>query len=289
MEILKGMLTNRKCVAVSGKGLKYVLLLLFLCTIRTVNAQVAIVGHRGGLYAQYPESSVTLFNATAESFAKDTVFIEVDLRKSKDGTIYLMHDRTVDRTTTGNGQLEDLSDNYLNSLRLKTKDGKITNEHIPSFDALLKFISNRNINLMLDIKTPIHKEVLEQVKRHKLENRMLVLTFKDEYTRLVAGTDQNVLLSALIETHEAWNAFEQIPVQNGKRIAYITAKTPAALITTLRNKNVLIMADVSEDLFHNGKPLHPEGYRAKVKDQQLDILISDFPTEARHALHAPER
>ncbi|GGB96231.1 glycerophosphodiester phosphodiesterase family protein [Dyadobacter sediminis] len=260
-----------------------------LCTTCALHAQVVIVGHRGGLYAQYPESSITLFNATAESFKNDTVFIEIDLRKSKDGSLYLMHDPTVDRTTTGKGQLEELSDDYLNSLRLKTKGGKITGEHIPTFDEMLTFIKNRNINLMLDIKAPVHKQALEQVKKHRMENRMLVLTFKDEFTRLVAETDQNVLLSALIETGEAWNAFEQIPVRAGKRIAYITARTPAELISRLRQEKVRIMADVSEDSTNGGKPMPADGYRVKVKEQQLDILISDYPVEAHHALGSEKR
>ena len=113
---------------------------------------------------------------------------------------------------------------------------------------------------------------------------MLVLTFKDEFTRQVAETNQNVMLSALIETDESWKSFEQIPVQTDKHIAYITTKTPAILITKLRKKNVVIMADVSEDLRNNGKPLPAEAYRAKVKEQKLDILISDFPIEAHEAL-----
>ena len=118
---------------------------------------------------------------------------------------------------------------------------------------------------------------------------MLVLTFREELTRIVAETDQNVLLSALIENEEAWKNFQQIPVQAGKRIAYITAKTPASLISRLRQNHVLIMADVSEDRFNAGKPLQAEAYQTKVKDQQLDILISDFPVEARHALSSEKK
>ncbi|NIJ54687.1 glycerophosphodiester phosphodiesterase family protein [Dyadobacter arcticus] len=256
--------------------------------MNSVNAQVSIVAHRGGLYFQYPESSMTLFNSTASSFAADTVVIEIDIRKSKDGTLYLMHDPSIDRTTNGEGQLADLGDGYLNSLRLKTKDGTITSDHIPTFNEVLTFIGNRNINLMLDIKAPVHKEVLEQVKKHKLENRMLVLTFQNEVTAQVAKISQNVLLSALIETDEAWKSFEQIPVHNGRRIAYVTTKTPAKLITALLQKNVLIMADVSEDIRSGGKPLHADAYRSKVNAQKLDILISDFPIEARDALR-PEK
>jgi glycerophosphoryl diester phosphodiesterase len=281
------MFATREFASFSFKSPQYCFLFLILCIVNSANAQVSIVAHRGGLYFQYPESSMTLFNSTANSFAADTVVIEIDIRRSKDGTFYLMHDSTVDRTTNGQGQLADLHDDYLNSLRLKTKDGRITNEHIPTFNEVLTLISSRNINLMLDIKEPIHSEVLEQVIKRKLENRMLVLTFQNQVTAQIAKISQNVFLSALIETDEAWKTFEQIPVRASKRIAYITAKTPARLITILQQKNVLMMADVSEDIRNGAKPLHADAYRAKVKDQKLDILISDFPMEARDAVLGP--
>ncbi|SKB76975.1 glycerophosphodiester phosphodiesterase family protein [Dyadobacter psychrophilus] len=266
------------------KFLKYTLLFFASGPIETAHAQVIIAAHRGGSYAQFPESSLALFTATSNAFGKDTVYIEIDLRRSKDGTIYLMHDPTADRTTNGSGKLEDLDDKYLNSLRLKTKDGNITNEHILTLEEILSFIKRRKVNLMLDIKSPIYKEALDQVKKHKLEDRMLVLTFQNPVTVQVAEASQNVLISALIETEEAWKRFEEVPVKTGKRVAYITSKTPASLVTRLRKENVLIMADVSEDLRHDGKPLKREQYRAKVQEQNLDILISDFPVEAREAL-----
>ena len=44
------------------------------------------------------------------------------------------------------------------------------------------------------------------------------------------------------------------------------------------------MADVSEALRNSGKPLDDNGYQNKVRDNSLDILITDFPIEARKAL-----
>ena len=43
------------------------------------------------------------------------------------------------------------------------------------------------------------------------------------------------------------------------------------------------MADVSEALRNSGKPLDNTGYQNKVKESSLDILITDFPVEARKA------
>lgn len=39
------------------------------------------------------------FGPVAKKFKGDAIIDELDLRKSKNGTIYIMHDETVDRTT----------------------------------------------------------------------------------------------------------------------------------------------------------------------------------------------
>jgi len=175
------------------------ILIMLLLTSGSVCAQVKIAGHRGGYYHQYPESSFPLFEFIASQFAGDTITIEIDVRTSKDKTLYLMHDETLDRTTTGSGKINDKPDAFLNTLLLKDKNGEETTQRIATLEETLNFIQTRNINLMLDIKEPIHKATLEQVKKHNLENRVLVLTFQKENSRLVAENHPDVLLSALIE------------------------------------------------------------------------------------------
>lgn len=124
----------------------------------TLSAQIKIAGHRSGYYFDHPESSLPLMEFIESQFGRDTLMAEVDLRMSKSGTIYMLHDETVDRTTTVKGKVTELADNELNSFLLKREGGEVTDEHIPTFEDLLKFAKHRKINLMLDIKTPIHAE-----------------------------------------------------------------------------------------------------------------------------------
>jgi len=170
----------------------------------TNTTEVKIAGHRGGYYYEHPESSLPLFGLIEKKFKGDTIILEVDLRKSKTGTIYIMHDETVDRTTNGKGKIDQLDDSYINSLFLKRENGQITRERIPTFEEVLMFIKAKNINLMLDIKTPIHTETYELVKKHKMESHMITLTFNIELTRKVAALSDRILLSALIESENDW-------------------------------------------------------------------------------------
>lgn len=269
----------------SSLFLQAFLVVLFpaLVFAQEISSDLKIAGHRGGYYFNYPESSLSLLNYLSKQFKKDTIIAEIDLRKSKNGTIYIMHDETVDRTTNGTGKIDQLDDKYLEGLFLKKENREITKKRIPTFEEVLQFIRKKNINLMLDIKTPIHSEAYELVKKHKLENRILTLTFNMELTKKVASLSNKISLSALIESENDWQQFNDVSMTAGKKIAYINSKTPAALIQEMKKNKVRIMADVSETLRNSGKPLAQIDYQNKVNDQSLDILITDFPIEARKA------
>lgn len=243
-------------------------------------AQIKIAGHRSGYYFEYPESSLPLMQFIEKQFGRDTIMTEVDLRMSKSGTIYMMHDETVDRTTTGKGKVGDLTDGELNGLFLKKETGAITDQRIPTLEDLLKFAKHKKIKLMLDIKTPIHAEVFALLKQYNMENRALTLTFNMELTEKVAALSDKVMLSALIVTNLDWQQFKKISLPAAKKVAYVNSNTPANVIDQLKKNHIKVMADVSEAQTNSGRPLDKEGYRTKAKQQQLDILITDFPIEA---------
>ncbi|MDZ7647853.1 MAG: glycerophosphodiester phosphodiesterase family protein [Cytophagales bacterium] len=261
----------------------FTLLIIFLF-VPQAQTQIKIAGHRAGYYFNYPESSFQLMEFIESQFGRDTLMAEVDLRMSKSGTIYMMHDETVDRTTTGKGKVTDLIDSELNSLFLKLETGEITDQHIPTLEVLLKFIKHRKINLMLDIKTPIHAEVYALLKQHNMENRALTLTFNMELTRKVAALSNTVMLSALIVTEADWQQFNKVQLPQQKKVAYINSSTPTDVIEQLKKNHIKVMADVSEAQNSSGRPLDADGYLTKVKQQQLDILITDYPIEALSAL-----
>ncbi len=75
-----------------------------------------VIGHRGAR-SQAPENTLLGIKA-AKSCRADMV--EVDVRLSKDGALILMHDETVDRTTKGQGRVEDLMLEDLKALGVPT-------------------------------------------------------------------------------------------------------------------------------------------------------------------------
>ena len=60
--------------------------------------------------------------------------VEVDLKMTKDGHLILMHDKTLNRTTTGKGKPEDYTLAELRTMHLKNGAGHKTRHQIPTFE-----------------------------------------------------------------------------------------------------------------------------------------------------------
>ncbi len=111
--------------------------------------EVEIFAHRGFTLAQ-PENSLAALQAAMEL---DLHGSEVDLRTTKDGVQVLMHDATLERTSTGKGALSKNTLAQLRSLRLKDLDGKAGSQGIPTLDEALELVKKRpDFRLVLDLK-----------------------------------------------------------------------------------------------------------------------------------------
>src|SRR5258705_4348638 len=110
-----------------------------------------LAAHRGGALL-WPENSLLAFrNATA--LGAD--FIEFDVHLSRDGEVMVIHDATLDRTTTGAGPVRERSAAELKALRLKDRSGAVTAETVPTLDEVVAVAAKRR--MLLEIKVDAGK------------------------------------------------------------------------------------------------------------------------------------
>ncbi len=105
--------------------------------------RVLVAAHRAA-HAVYPENSVA---AMKEAIRLGVDIIETDIRETKDGVLIIMHDKTIDRTTTGKGLVAEKTYAELQQVFL-LHDGKPTSEKIPTFKEVLGLVKGK---VMLDI------------------------------------------------------------------------------------------------------------------------------------------
>jgi len=134
---------------------------------------VLVAAHRAA-HNVYPENSL---QAIQESIKLGVDIIEIDVKVSKDGVPFLMHDRTMDRTTTGKGDPEEFTWAELQQFFIVDK-GKKTKLKIPTLHDALELAYGK-ILIDLDLKTDKIGEVVKVV--NKTNSKDFVFFFDSDY------------------------------------------------------------------------------------------------------------
>ena len=99
----------------------------------SASKSVLVVSHRAD-WRNAPENSL---QAIRNCIDMGVDMVEIDLKKTKDGHLILMHDRTIDRTTTGKGKPEDYTLAELRQFRMRNGAGHKTAHQIPTFEEVM--------------------------------------------------------------------------------------------------------------------------------------------------------
>lgn len=101
-------------------------------------------------------------------------WIEIDLSLTKDGKIVVIHDETLQRTSTGEGLVAGLTYDEMRMLRIKSPEGVPLNEGIPTLKEVLKLFVGARSTLQIDIK-----DLAEQRREEDLIELLNGSTVKD--------------------------------------------------------------------------------------------------------------
>jgi glycerophosphoryl diester phosphodiesterase len=150
-----------------------------------------ILGHRGAAGVA-PENTLISFQ---RAFEDGALFVEFDVRGSKDGEVVIIHDATLQRTTNGRGRVSQLTVKELKAFDAGywfTPDEGISYPYrgqkiqIPTLEELFSaFPAVKAIVEIKQARPPIVKNVIETVLRCGREDRILLATEKDEIMREV--------------------------------------------------------------------------------------------------------
>jgi glycerophosphoryl diester phosphodiesterase len=146
-----------------------------------------VAAHRGGA-ALWAENSVHAFR---NAIALGVDALEFDLHMTADGEIVVLHDPTLERTTTGRGAVRDLKWADLAAVKLRGSDGTVGEERIAAFAAVLDLAAPTAVELMPEIKVDanrhrydgIEERVLALLRSRGLLERATVQAFQPETIR----------------------------------------------------------------------------------------------------------
>lgn len=132
-----------------------------------------IIAHRGAS-AERPECTLA---SAARAIEVGATAVEIDVRTSKDGRLFLLHDATLDRTTDGKGAANALTLAQLQRLDAGSHfDPKYRGEKIPSLVEAARVAKGR-VGLLLDLKEQgdaYDRQVVRVIREHGEPARTVV-------------------------------------------------------------------------------------------------------------------
>ena len=249
----------------------------------TGNDVMLIAGHRGGMVKGFPENSI----ATFENTLKHTpAFFEIDPRLTKDSIIVLMHDATLDRTTTGKGKLSDYTYAELKAFHLKDAEGNTTEFGIPTLSEVMEWARGKTI-LNLDHKDVPLAMTAALIKKHKADAYVMLTVHKPLEAKYYLDDNKDRMFSAFIKSKKELEEYGNAGIPFTQMIAYIgplVKPENQELYTLLNKKGTMCMISAASSYDKSKDSLERKAaYRAVVKDG-ASILESDYPIEAAEAI-----
>ena len=162
---------------------------------------VAISAHRAVSALDQPENSIAAIEATGRAIPN--AILELDAVLTKDRQLVLMHDDTMDRTTTGRGRVADLTLAQVKQARLKASDGALTRAAPPTLGEALDAAGRVEAIASIDLKpadgettVDLARAVIDQVRQSRAGNRVILITYNDADARAVAAMAPEMMISA---------------------------------------------------------------------------------------------
>jgi len=150
------------------------------------------IGHRGAR-AYEPENTLRSFKKAVE-MGVDAV--ELDVRKTKDRQLVVIHDADVKKTTDGKGLVSELT---LKEIK-EFSAGK--GEKIPTLKEALDFL-DKKAKILIELKeTDVEKQVLAVVRENGLQKNVIIVSFIEEALGKVRELDKEVETGLIYVKHK---------------------------------------------------------------------------------------
>ncbi len=182
------------------------------------NSVPLVSAHRGGPAKGFPENSTATF---AHSIQLNPTIIETDIALSKDSVLVMMHDTTLDRTTTGTGAIENYTYVELQEFFLEDNLGNQTPYKIETLDAVLQWGRGKVI-YNLDIKKGVPMQmIVDAVRKNKAEAYSVIITYNANQAAEVSRLAPELMISVSAKGKEDVERMEQMGVRADKMIAFV--------------------------------------------------------------------
>lgn len=241
------------------------------------NGAAAVSAHRGGPAPGFAENAIPTFENTLR--AVPMTFLEVDIARTADGVLVLMHDDRVERTTSGRGAVAELDMAQLLAFSLEDDNGRAVDARVPTLREALNWADGRAV-LELDIKRGVEfEDVINEVDAANAMNRVVFITYSVNAAAVLARLAPQAMIYTSISDARELETLQRRNVDLTRIVAWVGGDTPdRALVRALAERGV----ETRSGIFGEGRD-----YSTAIR-QGVQIVAVDNAREARRDLDAAD-
>lgn len=263
---------------------------VFQCLI---DRRLALVSaHRGQANPARAENALSSFREVA---THGPLLVEMDIGRSADGALVLMHDDTLERTTTGTGPVAGRSVTELTGMRLKTPAGDVLDDRVPLLGDVLRWARQTGALLQLDVKRGVEfADVVAAVRAADVASQVVLITYSLADTRKVVAMAPEMMVSASARNAGEWAELLAMAEGNRMLLGFAGVGMPdAALLARMKAARMPVIVGT---LGRAGQRLDDQWMAdgdgreyAGLVAGGVQLIASDRPVDAWQALKAAGR
>lgn len=236
-----------------------------------------VSAHRGGPTKGFPENCTATFANTIKYIP---AIIETDIALSKDSALVMMHDNTLNRTTTGKGEIGNYTYKELQQFNLKDNEGNVTSFKIETLDEVLQWGTDKVI-YTLDVKRGVPmKMIVDAVRRNKAERNAMIITYNANQAAEVTKLAPDLLVSVSARGKKDVERMEAMGVNVNNMVAFVgTAEPTKETYEYLRSRNITSILGTMGNIDKSAAAKGDELYY-KLIENGANVLSSDRHVEA---------
>jgi glycerophosphoryl diester phosphodiesterase len=250
------------------------------------SGQTIVAAHRGGPSPGYAENAIETF---AHTTAQAPAALEIDIARTRDDVLVLMHDDTVDRTTNGSGDVREMTLASFQALSLKDENGAVLNAHPPTLREALDWAEDRTI-LELDVKRGVsYEDVIAEVRAAGAESRVIFITYSADAAVRVHRLAPELMISVNVASEDDLSSLVSRGVDTTKLLAWTGVDEPnAALNVALAARGIEVLFGTlgRSDESWDGRFEREGDQYAAFAETGIQLIATDRPLAAVQDLDA---
>ncbi|MDZ7672319.1 MAG: glycerophosphodiester phosphodiesterase family protein [Halanaerobiales bacterium] len=234
-----------------------------------------IIAHRGSSSSAPENSKASLLQALKDG----ATGVEIDLQLTSDNEVVVIHDETIDRTSSGLGFVKDMTLKELKEYDIGSFfDPKFKAERIITLKEALELLKNSKIinieiKKMVNFNHNIEKEVVKVLEGLDLNNKIIVSSFNHDSLDIIKNINNKIITAPLFyaRVHNPWEYAKRL----GSKYLHLYYKAvDNKLIQNCHKNNIKVnvfTVDKKEDL-------------KKMIEFNVDGIITNYPLRALEIL-----